>query len=116
MMRPVYLEFPEIFAPGSGGFDHLDTEFMLGPDILVAPPPFAETLDDYSVSFPKDHQWYDFWTGLKAPASAQAPPIAEIVTAGGAGGVAMPRTIHPPLDTMPVFVRGGSILPLQPLI
>jgi alpha-glucosidase len=115
MMRPVYLEFPEIFAPGSGGFDHLDTEFLLGPDLLVAPPPFAETLDDYAVSFPKDHDWFDFWTGLKAPASAQPPNIADIVTSGGAG-LATPRMIHPPLETMPVYVRGGSILPMQPLV
>ncbi len=50
LMRPVFLEFPEIFAPNSGGFDHLDTEFLLGPSLLIAPPPFAETLDDYSVS------------------------------------------------------------------
>ena len=28
----------------------------------------------------------------------------------------MPSAIHPPLDTMPVYVRGGSILPMQPLI
>lgn len=115
MMRPVYLEFPEIFAPHSGGFDHLDTEFLLGPDLLVAPPPFAETQDDYAVSFPKDHDWYDFWTGLKAPPSPQPPNITEIVTAGVAT-LAMPRVIHPPLDTMPVYVRGGSILPMQPLI
>ena len=26
-----FLEFPEIFAPNSDGFDHLDTEFLLGP-------------------------------------------------------------------------------------
>ena len=54
IMRPVFLDYPEIFAPNSGGFEHLDTEFLLGPSLLIAPPPFAETLDDYSVSFPKD--------------------------------------------------------------
>jgi alpha-glucosidase len=116
MMRPVFLEFPEIFAPSSGGFDHLDTEFLLGPSLLIAPPPFAETMDDYAVSFPKDHEWYDFWTGLKTVASPQPPPIAEIANAGGAASFAAPRMIHPPLDTMPVYVRGGSILPVQPLI
>jgi alpha-glucosidase len=117
MMRPVFLDFPEIFAPNSDGFDHLDTEFLLGPGLLIAPPPFAETLDDYAVSFPKDHEWYDFWTGLKAQPSPQAPPIAAIVTALNVGAeISWPHTIHPPLDTMPVYVRGGSILPLQPLI
>ena len=92
LMRPLFLDFPDVFTPG---FDHLDTEFLLGPSLLVAPPPFAETLDDYSVSFPKDHEWYDFWTGLK---------LTEH------------REIHPPLDLMPVYVRGGSIVPLEPLI
>jgi alpha-glucosidase len=117
MMRPVFLDFPEIFAPNSGGFDHLDTEFLLGPSLLVAPPPFAETLDDYAVSFPKDHEWYDFWTGLKAPPSPQAPPIAAIVTALNLGAeISWPRSIHPPLETMPVYVRDGSIIPIQPLI
>jgi alpha-glucosidase len=116
LMRPVFLEFPDIFAPSSGGFDHLDTEFLLGPSLLIAPPPFAETLDSYAVSFPKDHEWYDFWTGLKAAASPQPPAIADIAIAGGAASFSMPRQIQPPLDTMPVYVRGGSILPLQPLI
>jgi alpha-glucosidase len=117
MMRPVFLEFPEIFAPNSGGFDHLDTEFLLGPSLLVAPPPFAETLDSYAVSFPKNHEWYDFWTGLKAPTSPQAPPIAAIVVAQGLGAeISWPVSIHPPLETMPVYVRDGSIIPIQPLI
>ncbi len=113
MMRPVFLEFPEVF---STGFDHLDTEFLLGPSLLIAPPPFAETLDDYAVSFPKDHDWFDFWTGLKAPASPQPPSIVDVVSATSASSLPQPRPIHPPLDTMPVYVRGGSILPLQPLI
>ncbi len=113
MMRPVFLEFPEIFAPGSGGFDHLDTEFLLGPSLLIAPPPFGETMDSYAVAFPKGHEWYDFWTGLKIPAPPRMPSIAEI--ASGTPVPTIPQ-IHPPLDTMPVYVRGGSILPIQPLI
>ena len=111
LMRPVFLEFPEVFA---SGFDHLDTEFLLGPSLLIAPPPFAEMLDDYAVSFPKDQQWYDFWTGLKMATSSQPPSIVDVVNSSGA--IPLPREIHPPLDTLPVYVRGGSILPLQPLI
>ncbi len=63
LVRPVFLEFPEMFAPASSGFNALDTEFLLGPDLLVAPPPFAEMLDDYTVSYPKG-DWYDFWCRL----------------------------------------------------
>ena len=29
MMRPIFLEFPEIFTPPSNGFGNLDTEFLL---------------------------------------------------------------------------------------
>jgi len=111
LMRPVFLEFPEVFA---SGFDHLDTQFLLGPSLLIAPPPFAEMLDDYAVSFPKDQEWYDFWTGLKMAASSQPPSIVDVVNSAGA--IPTPKEIHPPLDTLPVYVRGGSILPLQPLI
>jgi alpha-glucosidase len=112
MMRPVFLEFPEVF---STGFDHLDTEFLLGPSLLVAPPPFAETLDPYVVTFPAG-PWYDFWTGEKAAAQPPPPAIADIAKAGAGAKFAEPRTIHPPIETMPVYVRGGSIVPFQPLI
>ena len=32
LMRPVFLEFPEIFDRSYPGFDNLDTEFLLGPE------------------------------------------------------------------------------------
>jgi len=115
IMRPVFLEFPEVLAPSSSGFDGLDTEFLLGPSLLIAPPPFAETLDDYTVSFPKG-QWYDFWTGLKTATPPPTPSIVDIVTATPGSRFPAPSRIHPVLDTLPVYVRGGSILPLQPLI
>jgi alpha-glucosidase len=46
--------------------------------------------------------------------SSQPPSIVDVVNSSGA--IPLPREIHPPLDTLPVYVRGGSILPLQPLI
>jgi alpha-glucosidase len=114
-VRPIFLEFPEVFAPRSNGFGNLDTEFLLGPSLLVAPQPLPETLDDYAVSFPKG-QWYDFWTGLKIPSPPPEPTIVEIANAGPGAAFPAPPKIHPALDTLPVYVRGGSILPLQPLI
>jgi alpha-glucosidase len=115
--RPIFLEFPEIFAPSSTPFDALDTEFLLGPDLLIAPPPFAEMMDDYTVSYPKG-LWYDFWTGLKVTPLPTPPTITEIANsvANSAPKFPDPPKIHPVLDTLPVYVRGGSILPLQPLI
>jgi alpha-glucosidase len=115
MMRPVFLEFPEIYAPASPGFDHGDTEFLLGPNLLVAPPPFGEMMDDYAVSFPAG-PWYDFWTGEKMAAQPTAPSIVDIANAAPGTKFAEPHKIHPKLDIMPVYARGGSILPLEPLV
>ena len=111
MMRPVFLEFPETIS----GFGSLDSEFLLGPSLLVAPQPLAETMDDYTVSLPKG-QWFDFWTGAKAAAPPPEPSIAERVKAGVDANFPEPPKIHPTLDTLPVYVRGGSVIPLQPAI
>ena len=112
LMRPVFLEFPEVFATG---FDHMDTEFLLGRSLLIAPPPFAETMDPYVVSFPVG-PWYDFWTGEKMAAQPSGPSIVDIANGGAGAKFQEPRPIHPSLETMPVYVRGGSVLPMQPLI
>jgi alpha-glucosidase len=112
LMRPLFLEFPDSFS-GS------DTEFLLGPDLLVAPATFGETLDDYAVSYPPG-DWYDFWTGQKMPHSPTPPSIVEISKAMAEGkdesAFAWPPKIHPKLDTLPVYVRGGSIIPMQPVV
>ena len=115
LMRPVYMEFPEIFASTYPGFDNLDTEFLLGPDMLIAPPPFGEMVNDYAVSFPPG-EWYDFWTGEKQAPQAHAPSIVDVAKAGSGAKFEVPRPIHPPIDTLPVYVRGGSILPMEPLV
>jgi alpha-glucosidase len=71
------------------------------------------------VSFPNG-DWYDFWTGLKTPIPPPEPSIVQVSTdiARNGAGTQYPFRpfIHPTLDTLPVYVRGGSILPLQPLI
>ena len=115
LMRPIFLEFPEIFAPSYPGFDHLDTEFLLGPSLLIAPPPFGEMVEDYAVSFPPG-PWFDFWTGEKMAAQPFAPSIVDIANAGTSAKFPEPRKIHPKLDQLPVYARGGSILPMEPLI
>ena len=113
LVRPLFLEFP-------GAFDGSDTEFLLGPDLLVAPAVFGETLDDYAVSYPGNGDWYDFWTGQKIPHQPVGPNIVQVANAIAKGGseasFPQPAKIHPKLDTLPVFVRAGSILPMQPLV
>jgi alpha-glucosidase len=115
LMRPVFLEFPEIFAPSYPGFDNLDTEFLLGRDLLIAPPPFGEMVNDYSVSYPPG-TWFDFWTGQKMLPQPHAPDIVTVASAGPDATFPEPRAIHPALDTLPVYVRAGSMIPFEPLI
>jgi alpha-glucosidase len=115
LMRPVFLEFPEIFERTYPGFENLDTEFLLGPSLLIAPPPFGEMVNDYAVAYPPG-QWFDFWTGEKMPPQPHAPSIAEVVKAAPGTTFAGPRRIHPGLETLPVYVREGSIIPMQPVV
>src|SRR6202022_970922 len=50
--------------------------------------------------------WYDYWTGGKIEAGS----------AKENDGKAINRQIQPQLDTLPVYVREGAIVPMQPLI
>ncbi len=89
LMRPMFLEFPE-----DKTLETTDSEFMFGSDLLVAPK-VLESVGAYEVQLP-DGIWYDFWTGT--PVQGRKPAV------------------DPPLDMLPVYVRGGSILPEQPLV
>ncbi len=92
MMRALFLEFPK---EEDQGLDRLsvNSEFMFGRSLLIAPP-LSETLDAYKVRMPKG-TWYDYWTGR---------------------GVKDEVTIEPKLQVLPVFVRGGSIIPQQSVV
>ncbi|MDQ2835251.1 MAG: DUF5110 domain-containing protein [Acidobacteriota bacterium] len=108
MTRPLFLEFPDaatdhhpldIDIPASG-------EFMLGSDLLIAPSPWPEEPDVYQAEFPAQN-WYDFWSGKRALSSPSASTTASS---------AATLSIQPSLETLPVFVRGGAILPIAPLV
>ena len=94
IMRPVFLEFPEVLARGEqlGG---TSDEFMLGPDLLVAPASDGQSPVAYRVSLPGPG-WYDYWTGTRLD---------------GAVATEVPR-----LERLPVYVRPGAILVRQPLV
>jgi alpha-glucosidase len=68
---------------------------MFGSGLLVAPKvwPFV---GPYDVALPKG-DWFNYWTGEKL-----------------AGGRAL--QVNPPVDTLPVYVRAGTILPQQPVV
>jgi alpha-glucosidase len=72
---------------------NLDDQFMIGSDILVAPvmkPDVTRRL----VYLPRG-VWYDYWTNKKFEGATTI-------------------TVDAPLDTVPMFVRGGAIIPSGP--
>jgi alpha-glucosidase len=115
MLRPLFLEFPDA-APDKHPID-IDTsaagEFLLGRDLLIAPPAFPGELDRYQVEFPSE-DWYNYWTGEKVSQPPKGGPAGPTETV--ANQVWLKTTIQPALDTLPVFARGGSILPIAPLV
>ncbi len=106
MMRPWAVDFPEAAELISSFqlFKSGETEYMLGPSLLVAP--VTASLSKAEVLLPhKDGTavWYDFWTGKRY--------IAEGVTSNPFDFSPTTVTVDAPLDRIPVFVKAGAILP-----
>jgi alpha-glucosidase len=99
----MFLEFPNATSDGHPFDIDASNEFLFGPDILVAPAPFPEKPFSYEVKLPAV-DWYDYWTGkpVSLPGGDHATSDARV-------------TVHPELDQLPVFIRAGAILPMQPL-
>ncbi|MGC2770031.1 MAG: glycoside hydrolase family 31 protein [Candidatus Acidiferrum sp.] len=102
VVRPLFLEFPNATNDSHPLDLDAGNEFLFGPDLLVAPPPFPEQPDNYDLKLPPGI-WYDYWTGEK------------IQSATDQSGTQVDPTIQPRPDTLPVYVREGSIVPLEPL-
>ena len=94
LMRPVFLEYPAVLRDGDrvGG---TEDQFMLGRDLLIAPPMTWESLAPYDIKLPTVG-WYDYWTGERENTAA----LKE----------------KPRLERLPVYVRPGAIIPRQPLV
>lgn len=111
MVRPMFFEYPDA-AKDKHPLDidlSASGEFLLGHDLLVAPPPFADEPEKYTIEFPSP-VWYSFWTGEKLAATpeelaARAPDAAPLTL-----------SVMPELAKLPVFVHAGSILPMEPLV
>ena len=115
LVRPLFLEFPDAasdYHPIDVGLPS-SAEFLLGPNLLIAPSPWPEQLDDYFAELPKT-TWYDYWTGKRIEASTGPLNLAQPVTSSLQQPVAV--QLHPELASLPVFVRGGAILPIAPLV
>jgi alpha-glucosidase len=116
MVRPLFLEFPHA-AADSHPLDvelSASAEFLLGSDLLIAPAPWPDQTEDYPIELPS-RDWYDFWTGAKIPQPPPPPPASEHDPVNPAAPP-LTTTAHAELATLPVFVRGGTILPMQPLV
>jgi alpha-glucosidase len=58
--------------------------------------------------------WYDYWTGKKVQTSSAPVNLAQPAATSAEWLVTV--QLHPELASLPVFVRGGAILPIAPLI
>jgi alpha-glucosidase (family GH31 glycosyl hydrolase) len=71
---------------------NIGDEYMFGPAFLVAPVT-EQGATSRKVYLPAGTDWYNFWTNERVH-----------------GGQTI--TVAAPIDTLPLFVRAGSILPL----
>jgi alpha-glucosidase len=116
MVRPLFLEFPDA-APDRHPIDidpAASGEFLLGADLLIAPPHYPDQTDAYVVEFPSAG-WYDYWTGQKIPGPVSSSARAAPAVASQAM-TPLSTEVHPELASLPVYVRAGSILPIAPLV
>ena len=89
VMRALWLHHPDDPVAVARG-----DQYLWGKDILVAPV-VEQGATARQVYLPRG-AWYDFWTGERVE-----------------GGREITRKVD--LETMPLYVRGGSILPLGPV-
>ena len=86
-MRALFMDFPN-----DPRVSDLRDEYMFGPAFLVAPIT-DQGSTSRKVYLPAGADWYNYWTNERIK-----------------GGQTI--TVEAPIDTLPLFVRAGSILPL----
>ena len=92
MMRPLVMDFTADAKARA-----IDDQYMFGPALLVSPV-CAYKARTRSVYLPQTPGgWYDMWSGKASAAGATVDAAA-------------------PYDQMPLFVKGGSIVPTAPVM
>jgi alpha-D-xyloside xylohydrolase len=86
MMRPMVLEFPD-----EAMIDQVDDQYLLGSDLLVAPV-FKPGASSRVVCFPRGRWW-------------RLEEAGQMITPAGFQEVAAP------LESLPLYVRGGAVIP-----
>jgi len=90
-MRPLVMDFPEDKTARAA----VD-EYQFGPAFLVAPVTTYQARSR-PVYLPAGASWYDFWNGTENP---------------GGHTIEAPA----PYDSMPLYIRAGSIIPFGPVM
>ncbi len=116
IVRPLFLEFPGATSDLHPIDLDAPSEFLFGPDILVAPPPYPDEVDSYEVQLPPG-VWYNYWTGERIDRSqaVQSKDMEQKTGVLGVVPVFKPLIVQPTLAILPVYVKGGAIVPLEPL-
>jgi alpha-glucosidase len=86
MFRPLSYDFPDDTETY-----HLHTQVMVGPHLMIAP--IVTPGMNYRMVYLPDGIWYDFHTGQKVEGKHH-------------------RVVHATPGRMPIFVRGGAVLPM----
>jgi alpha-D-xyloside xylohydrolase len=86
-MRALFMDFP-----GDPNVAGLGDEYMFGPDLLVAPVT-EQGATTKRVYLPAGADWYNYWTNERLRGGQWIEASA-------------------PIETIPLFVKAGSILPL----
>jgi alpha-glucosidase len=90
IMRPLLLEFPDDKTTY-----RIDTQFMVGENILVSPVMEAGSTSRWM--YLPNGDWFDFWTREKFTGGKWIDAKA-------------------PIDQLPVFIRAGAVIPMQQIV
>ena len=88
LMRPLVMDFRDDVRA-----EDIGDQFMFGPAFLVNP--VTEPAATMRTVYLPEAKWYDFWTGSTIAGGRMISAIA-------------------PLEYLPLYVRAGSIVPLEP--
>lgn len=92
IMRPLIMDFQN-----DENVTNIGYQYMFGPAFLINPV-YEYKARQREVYFPKDNVWYDMYTG-------------KIESHGGET-----KTVSAPYERIPLYIRGGSIIPVGPQI
>jgi alpha-D-xyloside xylohydrolase len=91
-MRPLVMDFPN-----DPKVLDIGNQYLFGPAIMVTPVTTAGATTQPVYLPAAGAPWYDFWTGETSPAGQSVETAA-------------------PVETLPLFVRPGSIIPMGPFL